>query len=326
MKKRKRIGFTTSLPVEVLFAAGHIPVDLNNLFLEHDSSALVHAAELKGFPATVCSWIKGNFSTALTSQLDEVIGITQGDCSNAQSLLDMISEEGLATFTFAFPPRRNYADLDKEIHRLEEHYEVDRSQTLKAKERLDQIRAKLLILDEYTWKHRLVSGKENHLWLVSSSDVNGDPDRYEQELDAFLAEAEQREPLPAKLRCAFLGVPPIYRDLYDTIVELGSDVVYNEVQRQFAMPYLEPDIVNQYLRFTYPYTVKERLADIIPELEKRDVHLLISYIQSFCHLQIDNILLKRYLKQPFLTLEGDKPEPMDSRTLLRLESFFEVHS
>ena len=326
MKKRKRIGFTTSLPVEVLYAAGHIPVDLNNLFLEHDSSALVHAAELKGFPATVCSWIKGNFSTALASQLDEVIGITQGDCSNAQSLLDMIGEEGLATFTFAFPPRRNYADLDKEIRRLEEHYEVERSQTMQAKERLDKIRAKLLILDEYTWKHRLVSGKENHLWLVSSSDFNGDPDRYEQELDAFLAEAEQREPLPAKLRCAFLGVPPIYRDLYDTIVELGSDVVYNEVQRQFAMPYLEDDIVNQYLKFTYPYTVKERLADIIPELEKRDVHLLISYIQSFCHLQIDNILLKKYLKQPFLTLEGDRPEPMDSRTLLRLESFFEVHS
>ena len=326
MKKHKRIGFTTSFPVEVVYAAGHIPIDLNNLFLEYDLSALVHAAELKGFPSTVCSWIKGNYSTALAAELDEVIGITQGDCSNAQSLLDMISEEGLSTFTFAFPPRRDYADLDREIRRLEEHFEVDRSQTLKAKERLDLIRAKLLILDEYTWKQGLVSGKENHLWLVSSSDFNGNPDLYEEQLDTFLQEAAKRDPLPIKLRCAFLGVPPIYRDLYDTIVELGSGVVYNEVQRQFAMPYLEKDIVEQYLKFTYPYTVKERLEDISLELERRDVHLLISYIQSFCHLQIDNILLKKYLKQPFLTLEGDRPEPMDSRTLLRLESFFEVHS
>lgn len=324
--KNKRIGFTTSFPIEVVYAAGHIPIDLNNLFLEYDSSQMVHSAELKGFPSTVCSWIKGNYSTALTSNLDEVIGITQGDCSNAQSLLDMINEEGLDTFTFAFPPRRNYDDLDREIRRLEDHFEVDRQQTMKAKARLDQIRAKLLLLDEYTWKQRLVTGKENHLWLVSSSDFNGNPDLYEAQLDAFLQEAAKRDPLPAKLRCAFLGVPPIYRDLYDTIVELGSDVVYNEVQRQFAMPYLEKDIVDQYLRFTYPYTVKERLDDINIELKKRDVHLLISYIQSFCHLQIDNILLKKYLKQPFLTLEGDRPEPMDSRTLLRLESFFEVHS
>ena len=35
----KHIAFTSSFPVEVIFAAGHIPVDLNNVFITNDSSA-----------------------------------------------------------------------------------------------------------------------------------------------------------------------------------------------------------------------------------------------------------------------------------------------
>lgn len=83
--------------------------------------------------------------------------------------------------------------------------------------------------------------------------------------------------------------------------------------------------MEQYLAYTYPYTVFERLADILPELVKRSVDAVLSYTQSFCHLQIDNILLKKHIDLPYLTLEGDQPEELDSRTLLRLESFFEVH-
>jgi len=50
----KRIGFTTSFPVEVVFAAGHTPVDLNNIFVEGDSATHVRNAELKGFPHHLC--------------------------------------------------------------------------------------------------------------------------------------------------------------------------------------------------------------------------------------------------------------------------------
>jgi benzoyl-CoA reductase/2-hydroxyglutaryl-CoA dehydratase subunit BcrC/BadD/HgdB len=154
----------------------------------------------------------------------------------------------------------------------------------------------------------------------------GNPDRYESELDAFLAVAEKRDPLPAKLRLAYLGVPPIYKNIYETIIELGGDVLFNEVQRQFSMPYLLTDIVQQYLAYTYPYSVFDRLQDIKPELEKRQIEAVISYTQSFCHLQLDNLLLRKHIDLPFLTLEGDQPEEIDARTLLRLESFFEVHS
>jgi benzoyl-CoA reductase/2-hydroxyglutaryl-CoA dehydratase subunit BcrC/BadD/HgdB len=324
--KTKRIGFTTSLPVEVLIAAGHVPIDLNNIFLTQDSAQHIHAAELTGFPRSLCSWIKGNFSAALCSDLDEVIGIVQGDCSNSNSLLEMISEAGIPIYKFSFPPQKSYSALDAEISRMEEHYGVCRKQTLKAKAWLDSIRIKLVELDRLCYKQRQVSGGDNHLWLVNSSDFQGDPQRYENELDEFLYQARISEPLPTRLRLGYLGVPPIFRNLYETISELGGDVLFNEVQRQFAMPYAKADIVEQYLAYTYPYSVLDRLKDIQQEIARRKLDAIISYTQAFCHLQIDNLLLKKHIGIPFLNLEGELPEKLDSRTILRLESFFEVHS
>lgn len=322
----KRIGFTTSFPVEVVYAAGHKPIDLNNVFLTQNAALNIRQAELKGFPRTICSWIKGNFSAALQAKLDEVIGIVQGDCSNGNSLLEMLDEEGLPVYRFSFPFDHDRTGLDREINLLEKHFGVNRSQTNKVKQRLDRIRKKLVYLDELTWNQRLVSGLENHWWQVNSSDFMGDPDEYENNLNIFLSEAEKRTPLPTRFRLAFLGVPPIYNNIYQAIIELGGDVLFNEVQRQFAMPYLESDLVSQYLVYTYPYSVHDRLRDILPQLEIRKIEGVLSYTQSFCHLQIDNILLKKHINLPFLTLEGDQPEALDARTMLRLESFFEVHT
>jgi len=324
--KTKRIGFTTSLPVEVLYAAGHIPVDLNNIFLTQDSLKHIHDAELKGFPRSLCSWIKGNYSAALASDLDEVIGIVQGDCSNSNSLLEMIKEQGLPVYRFSFPSEREYQALDYQIRLLEEHCQVSRKQTMEAKSWLDDIRRLLIELDRLTHSERKVSGRDNHLWLVNSSDFQGDPQRFENELREFLYQAGHADPLPTRLRIGYLGVPPIFRDLYDAISELGGDVLFNEVQRQFSMPDLKADIVEQYLIYTYPYSVLDRLQDIQREISRRKLDAIISYTQAFCHLQIDNLLLKKHIALPFLNLEGELPEKLDSRTILRLESFFEVHS
>ncbi len=323
--KSKRIGFTTSLPVEVILAAGHVPVDLNNIFINSNPAGLVSKAEHEGFPRNVCAWIKGIYTAAREAGLDEVIGVTQGDCSNTHSLMSMLSDQGISVFSFAFPVDKNYADLDKEIQKLEDHFGVARSDVVKVKKRLDSIRAKLLLLDEMTWKESLVTGAENHYWLVSASDFNGNPDKFEEDLHSFLEAAKSREPYKPKLRLAYLGVPPIFSNLYQVVTELGGEVIFNEIQRQFAMLSMQHDIVEQYLEYTYPYTVFDRIKDIATECEKRQLEAIVSYTQSFCHRQIDNILLKKYLDLPFLNLEGDQPGEIDSRTLLRLESFMEIH-
>lgn len=319
-----RIGFTTTVPVEVILAAGQVPVDLNNLFLMTDPAGRVERAEFEGFPRNTCAWIKGLYATTLDEGIDRVVGVVEGDCSNTQSMMSMLEDRGVEVIPFSYPHQRTREALDAQIRDLEALFGVTRAQTEEVREALVRVRRKLMRLDELTWAEGKVNGRENHLWLVSSSDFNGDASRYEAELDLFLAEAEERPFRPLPLRLAYIGVPPILDDLYDFVEERGARVIYNEVQRQFAMPFEAADIVGQYLLYTYPYTIRERIDDILPQLVERGIDGVLGYAQAFCHLQIDNVLLRRKLDRPFLTVEGDRPGSVDARTALRIESFLEM--
>ena len=318
------IGFTSSFPVEIIYAAEHKPVDLNNIFITGNAKKYVEDAEFIGYPRNICSWIKGMYSVALSSEIDAVIGVVEGDCSNTQSLMSTLKDRNMKIIPFSFSYNKNRKELEQEIIKLEEYFDVPHSKVIKVKKRLDQIRKKLVYLDNLTYKENKVTGLENHLWLVNSSDFNGDPDDFENRLDQFVLEAENREPLKFNFRLGYLGVPPIITDLYDFLLENGANVVFNEIQRQFAMPYLEEDLTQQYLKYTYPYSVFNRLEDIKVEIKKRKLDAILSYSQSFCHRQIDNILLKKYIDIPFLTIEGDQPGELDARTKLRIESFLDM--
>jgi len=326
-----QIGFTTSFPVEVILAAGHSPVDLNNIFITGDPEKSVQSAESNGFPRNICSWIKGIYDTVIVNDIKTVIGVVQGDCSNTHSLMSLLDDRGVEVIPFSFPYYKDKKTLQREIDILRVRFQVSEKQVEEVKTELDQIRKKLLELDRLTYEDRQVSGGENHLWLVSSSDFNGDPVLFNKELDLFLQDAKNRKSVSSlsnnrqrEIRLGYIGVPPIFTDLYQFLPELSADIVFNEVQRQFAMPYLKENLVDQYLAFTYPYKVFDRLEDIKREIEIRKIDGIISYSQAFCHRQIDNILLKKYLKLPFLTIEGDQPTKLDERTKLRLESFFDL--
>ncbi|MCD4817359.1 MAG: 2-hydroxyacyl-CoA dehydratase [Candidatus Cloacimonetes bacterium] len=319
-----KIGFTTSFPVEVVIAAGHTPIDLNNLFITGNAGKFVETAEHNGYPRNLCSWIKGLYSVATAEHIDAVVGVVGGDCSNTHSLMSSLKDRGLEVIPFSYPYNHDREFLSNEIEKLERYFGVAHSEILQIKERLDRIRKKLITLDELTYRENTVTGLENHLWLVNSSDFNTNPDVFEQELDSFLEECEHRKPLDFNLRLTFLGVPPIITDFYDFLLENKANVVFNEIQRQFSMPYLEENIVDQYLHYTYPYSIFERIEDIKVEIKKRNIDGVISYSQSFCHRQIDNILIKKYLDIPVLTLEGDQPGPLDARSKLRLESFLDI--
>jgi len=318
------IGFTTSFPVEIVFAAGHKPIDLNNIFVTGNARKFVEEAEFEGYPRNICSWIKGMYSVALTSEIDAVIGVVEGDCSNTHSLMETLKDKNVEVIPFSFTYNRDRKELEAEINKLEEYFQVEHSDVLKVKKRLDEIRKKLIRLDELTWKEKKVTGLENHLWLVNSSDFNSNPDDFEKRLDTFLMETEDRNPIKTDFRLGFLGVPPIITDFYDFLLEHKTNIVFNEIQRQFSMPYLEENLVDQYLKYTYPYSIFDRLEDIKIEIEKRKLDAVISYSQSFCHRQIDNILIKKYVDVPVLTIEGDQPGELDARTKLRIESFLDM--
>ncbi len=130
------------------------------------------------------------------------------------------------------------------------------------------------------------------------------------------------------MRLAYIGVPPIIFDLYDFVETLNARAVYNEVQRQFTMADSIglDDIVETYRNFTYPYDIYARLEDIKKQVKKRKVDGVIHYTQAFCFRGIEDIVIRKHLDVPVLTLEGDRPGNLDSRTKLRLESFIDMIS
>jgi len=320
----KRIAFTTSFPVEIIFAAGHTPIDLNNIFIANNPDTYVRYAENKGFPRNICAWIKGMYAVIQQTPIDTIIGITEGDCSNTHSLMSILADEGkdVLSFSYSWDKDRDY--LDSQIQKLERAFSVTRKQTMQAKRQLDAIREKLILLDQLTYQTNQVTATENHTWLVTSSDFDSDYCNYSQRLDVFLAEAKLRSPLDNQIRLGYIGVPPIISDIYTFIEECGARVVFNEVQRQFSMFYLEKDIVDQYLRFTYPYAIFDRINDIKQAITERNLQGIIAYTQSFCHRQLDIISLRKHLNIPILLLEADKPGNLDNRTKLRIESFIEM--
>jgi benzoyl-CoA reductase/2-hydroxyglutaryl-CoA dehydratase subunit BcrC/BadD/HgdB len=321
----QKVGLTTTIPVEIVFAAGKVPVDLNNRFITSpEREAFLAKAEAVGFPRNTCGWIKGIYGVAIEDGIKEMVAVTQGDCSNTHALMEVLQTAGVRIFPFAYPYDQDRHLLALQIERMMKHFGVTQAQVREAKETLDRVRGKIHEIDRLTWQEGVVTGNENHLFLVSTSDMNGDWQIFEGEADRFLAEATGRRPLADGVRLGYLGVPPIFTDLYDCVEELGGRVVFNELQRQFSMPFATDDIVEQYCQFTYPYSFFTRLEDIKEEIRRRGIDGLIHYVQSFCFRQIQDIILRQEIKLPILTIEGDRPAPVDARTRLRLESFVEM--
>jgi benzoyl-CoA reductase/2-hydroxyglutaryl-CoA dehydratase subunit BcrC/BadD/HgdB len=319
------IGITATIPVEIVFASGHRAVDLNNLFITAPNpKELVVRAEQVGFAHNICAWIKGIYSVTLEGEFKQIIAVTGGDCSNTVALSEVLAAKGVEVIPFAFPLDADRLELYTQMDRLRKTLGTSWDAISETKSRLDRIRADLRRLDELTYLEDRVSGLENHRFLVSSSDFGGDPERFHAELETFIHAAGSREPFKEEIRLGYLGVPPVFSGLYELTESLGARVVYNEVQRQFSMPAGKSDIVDQYLAYTYPYAVEGRIRDIRKAVEKRHLNGLIHYTQTFCYRQIYDILLRKNLSVPILTLEGDRPGSLDSRTGLRIETFIQM--
>lgn len=327
MTIRGKVGISTTIPVEVILAANCTPVDINNIFIGSDnSSQLVSDAELAGYPRNVCGWIKGIYSTVLREGISTMIAVTQGDCSQTQALMETLELRGVKIIPFGFPYDRDRALLELQIRRLMDHFGVSLGQVNEMKSRLDEVRRRVAEIDSLTWENGRVSGWENHFYQVSCSDFMGNVDTFAREVEAFLSERASggNTESSSAVRIGYIGVPPIVTDLYEFIEQTGARIVYNEVQRQFAMPFVTQDIVEQYRLYTYPYSVFGRMADIKAEIQKRKIAGIIHYVQSFCFRQIEDMIFREKLGVPIITLEGDRPGKLDARTKLRLEAFVEM--
>ena len=319
----RRVGITTTVPVEIIYAAGLVPVDLNNIFINSDKrEKYIAAAERAGYPRTVCGWIKGIYgAVADYNEVSQVVAVTEGDCSQTHALMETLADAGVRVLPFSFPFDRDPSSLRREMEKLADALGTNWNEAVYQQKRLEEARRPIWEIDRLTWEENKVSGWENHYWQISCSDFEGDPEQFAARANEFLREARQRPPRPAGLRMAFMGVPPIIDDIYEYFSSQNAEIIFNEVQRQFSLPYENVDLVEQYLSYTYPYDAAARAADIAKQLEIRRADAVIHYTQSFCFRQIEDILFRKWLKPPFLSIEGDSPGPLDARTKMRIETF-----
>ena len=62
------------------------------------------------------------------------------------------------------------------------------------------------------------------------------------------------------------------------------------------------------------------------QIAERRIDGIVHYVQSFCYRQIQDVIIKRELDVPVMTIEGNDPGGIDARTKIRIESFIEMLS
>jgi len=233
------------------------------------------------------------------------------------------------TIPFGYPPDRDPDTLRLAIEGLCRQLGTTFDEAESWKPRLDAIREGLHAMDRLTWRRGTIAPEENHRWLVSASDFGGDIERFEDGLNQAIARAAAAPENPAvtspdAVRLGYVGVPPIFSDLYAFLDSLGAPVVYNDVQRQFALPDNGEGMVEAYRRYTYPYDVRGRVADIRREVKRRGLRGIVHYVQTFCHRALADVILREELDVPIITIEGHAPGPLEASARVRLESFVEM--
>lgn len=325
--KMKKIGLTTTVPVEVLIAAGYAPTDLNNLFITSEKwLKYMDIAERDGFPKSLCAWIKGIYGACLENGIMEMVGVMEGDCSNTKALIEVLQSKGIKVHPFSFPHSHKKEDVENEIRKFARMFNVSLEDVERVRKRLNEIRKLARRIDELTYVHSKATGFENHLHQVSLSDFNGDADSFEADLKKVIGSIEERRPSPKKLRLGYIGVPPMTGDIYEFVEKFDAGFVYNEVQREFAFPRADKctDIFQQYHDYTYPYDTDFRIQELKKQIEERKLDGIIHYTQAFCYRAVEDIVLKQKLDIPILNIEGDKLNVLDARTKLRLEAFIDM--
>ena len=293
---------------------------------DYDPDRLVDIAERDGFPQNCCTWIKGIYGVCIAYGINPVICVTSGDCSNTIMLMEVLRLKGFEAIPFSYPDVPNVHRVRHSLETLAETLGTNLEAAESTKNEIASCRHLTHELDKLTWQDGLVSGWENHKWLVSSSDFGSDYHQYKDSLKQLLHECRHRQPrYQDTIRLAYIGVPPIFaEDLYRYLEWQGAQIVFNEVQRQFAMPEPSTSLPEQYANYTYPYSITHRIRDIIPELQRRRVDGVIHYVQSFCHRGIGDILFRETIDLPILTLEGNNDYILIQQTRTRIEAFLDM--
>ena len=165
-----KIGITTTIPSELIFLSGNTPVDLNNIFItSKNPNEYVEFAEKDGFPRNMCAWIKGLYTAIKRNNIKKIIGVCEGDCSNTISLLEILKDMKIDVIPFAYPHDKDLKEIELELNKLAHYLGVNLNDVKKYKNKCDKLRNYALEIDRLTWQENLITGFENHYWLINTT-------------------------------------------------------------------------------------------------------------------------------------------------------------
>ncbi|PYG90349.1 benzoyl-CoA reductase/2-hydroxyglutaryl-CoA dehydratase subunit BcrC/BadD/HgdB [Ruminiclostridium sufflavum DSM 19573] len=302
----KNIGITTTVPVEVLLAAGYNVIDINNAFISGELYALdIERAERDGFPKSSCAWIKGIYGACIRCGISEIVGVAEGDCSNTKALLEVLRRKGIKVYSFSYPAEHTLKNVTAEINKFLKTFNVSVEQAEAVRKELNEVRNYARVIDELTYIDNKATGFENHISQVSLSDfvISGDtapsiditggtgpskaseqiygcgyeynnmnifkssPAKCRDRLLGKIYEIRHRTSENTGLRIGYTGVPPMTCDIYPYVEGMGARIVYNEVQREFAFPrVLEAKSIYEQY---YDYTYPYDLSFRLKEIKKQ---------------------------------------------------------
>ena len=277
-----------------------------------------------GLPQNSCAWVKGLYTTAQKYNLDLIACVREGDCSQNIALEDIWRNDEVTIIPFSYPSQRTREALICELECFAQAFDTTLELAEEWKRKLDEIRVIAAEIDTIAVEKGCVSSFELFSSQLNLTDFNGDIAKCRENLVSLLNAVSERASLNVPVRLGVLGVPTILTDLSEVIDSAGARVVYHEVPYEYSMiKNIGSDLIDSYLNYTYPYSAEFRIAAIKQEVKKRRLDGLIHYTQSFCHRQIHDLLMRRELDIPLLTIEGDRPAQTDGRVLTRIEAFIE---
>ena len=89
-------------------------------------------------------------------------------------------------------------------------------------------------------------------------------------------------------------------------------------------PHYKNNLLQQYLAYTYPYDIFGRIEDIQQAVKATKTGRPDSLYPDFLLSAGSGPPDPKASFVPILTLEGDKPRPIDNRTKFRIEAFIDV--
>lgn len=323
-RRRGRVGFFATVPVEIVLAAQMVPQDINNLFITNsDPARLLRAADEAGVPRNLCAWTRGLYGATVANNLETIIVVPCGDCTNNVTMAELLERMGtrVIRFNYPVPGADERFHLEREMAGLAHQLGTNMEAAEAVFEELRPLRQMLRQVDVGCVGGSRLPAARARLLLLESTDFGGNPELFARRLERGLAEAEP--PVAgATPRIAVFGIPTILGNLAETLEVMGAKVVLWETERDFAMVEPTASLLEQYLNYAYPRGLEARLEKFLPLLAARGVDAVLVNAQAFCH---HNLELKRVEQAlsgyPTLVLESDAPAGVSARDRVRLEGF-----